>query len=109
MRRRESLAAKSINLLIKRYIVDKEVKHVRFGESCSNVRALKDATFVVLSMNLLKHWKFSDEYVTAFCKENLSFSGDHLRVWIRLHDFLDASQGQLMNLVIVILRLDLAV
>lgn len=52
-------------------------------------------------MNPSAHRQFGDEDVTALREEYRCFGRDHLDFWIGLHDFLDASERELVQFVVV--------
>ena len=58
-------------------------------------------------MNPGTHSEFCNEDIAPFCKQDWSLSGDHLDFRIGLHDLLDASQRQLMQLVVMFVRFEL--
>ena len=84
-----------------RYDVNEEVEHVRFCKSGSNIRALQGPSLVLLGVYPCPHGQFSDEDVTALCKQYWGFRRYHLDIRISLHDLLDSSQRKLMEFVIV--------
>ena len=53
------------------------------------------------------HRQLRDEYITAFREQDRSFSADHLDFGIRLHDFLNPSKWELMELVVMLFRFEL--
>ena len=57
-------------------------------------------------MNPGSHCEFGNEDVAAFREEDWRFGGYHLDFWIGLHDFLDACEWQLMQFIVVIVRLE---
>lgn len=53
-------------------------------------------------MNPCPHREFRDEDIAALCEEDGCFGGYHFDFGIGLHNFLDARQGQLMQLVVMV-------
>lgn len=53
------------------------------------------------------HSELGDEDVTALCEENGRFRRDHLNFGVGLHHLLNACQWQLVQLVVVFVRLEL--
>lgn len=94
--------------LLTRDNVDEEIKHVGLCERRGNVGALQRAPLVFLGMNPGSHGELRDEYVAALGEEDGRFGGYHLDFGIGLHDLFDASEGQLMNLVVVRVALQVA-
>lgn len=87
--------------------VDQKVKHVRLGQSGRNVRSLECAAFVLLGVNPRAHGQLRDEDVAALRKQDWCLSRDHLDVRVCFHDFLDARQRELMQLIVVFIGLEL--
>lgn len=92
--------------LLARDDVDEEVEHVRFGEGGGDIGALQGAAFVVLGVDPGAHGQLGDEDVAALCEQDGGLCGNHLDVGVGLHDLLYASQWQLMDLVVVVIRLE---
>ena len=87
--------------------VDKEIKHVRLGQSGRNVRPLKCAAFVLLGVNPCAHGQLCDEDVATLREQDWRLSRDHFNIRVGLHDFLDTRQRELMQLVVVFIGLEL--
>lgn len=87
--------------------IDQKVKHVRLGERRGNVGSLQSATLVLLCVNPGAHGELGDEDIAAFGEEDWRFSRDHLNFWISLHDLLDSREGQLVQFVVMLVRLQL--
>lgn len=81
--------------------VDEEVEHVGLREGRGNVTALQGTALVLLCMNPRAHGQFGDKDIASLGEEDGCFSRDHLDFGVRLHDLLDSCQGQLMELVVV--------
>lgn len=47
------------------------------------------------------HGEFRDENVAALGEQDGCLGRDHLDLWVRLHDLLDARQRQLVKLIVV--------
>ena len=88
--------------------VDQEIEHVGFGQSRSNVGALERSPFVLFGVDPRAHRQLGDEDVAALGEQNRSFGRYHLDLWVRLHDFLNASQGELVDFVVMSLGLEVA-
>ena len=90
-----------------RHDIDQEVEHVGLGQGRRNVGALQSTALVLFGVDPGAHGEFGDENVTALGKQDGSFGRDHLDFWVGLHNLLDASQGELVQLVVVFVRLEL--
>lgn len=90
-----------------RHYVDEEVEHVGFGQSGGNIASLQGTSFVLLCMNPRAHRQLGDENVTAFGKEDRRLCRDHLDFWVGLHDLLYPCEGQLVQLVVVGIALEM--
>lgn len=91
--------------ILSRYYVYEEVEHVTLGQRASDVTPLQRPSLVLLSVNPGTHRELSDEHVTSLGKEDWSLSRDHFDLGICLHDLLDASERELVQLVVVVVRL----
>lgn len=52
------------------------------------------------------HGELRDEDVAALGEQDGRLGRDHLNLWVRLHDLLDTGKGELMQLVVVGVRLE---
>jgi len=86
--------------------IDEEVKHVGLGECSSDVRALEGASFVVFGVDPGAHCEFGDEDVAAFGEEDGSFGRNHLHFRVCFHDLLDSGEGELVDLEVVVVSLE---
>jgi hypothetical protein len=86
--------------------IDEEVEHVRLAQRGGNVTTLQSAALVLLGVDPGAHGELGDESLAGFGEDYRRFGGDHLDFWVGLHDFLDARERQLVDLVVVVLRLE---
>lgn len=91
--------------LFARNDVDQEIEHVRLGQCRCDVGPLQCAALVLLCVDPCPHGEFSDENVAAFGEENGGLCGYHLYLGICLHDLFDARQRELVQLIVVLVRL----
>lgn len=62
---------------------------------------MEGAALVLLCVDPGAHCEFCDKDIATFREEDWCFGGDHLHVWVGLHDFLDAGERQLVEFVVV--------
>jgi hypothetical protein len=93
--------------LLARNNVNEEVEHVRLGQRRRNVGPLQGTALVLFGVDPGTHSELCDEDVAALCKQDGRLSGDHLDLGVRLHHLLDARQRQLVQLVVMFVRLEL--
>jgi hypothetical protein len=86
--------------------VDEEVEHVRLAQRGGDVTALQSTALVLLGVDPGAHGELGDEGLAGFGEDDRRFGGDHLDFWVGLHDLLDARERQLVDLVVVVLRLE---
>lgn len=92
--------------ILSRYYIDEEVEHVRLAQSGRDVASLQGTTLVLLSMNPRAHGKLCDKGLASLGEDYRRFGGDHLDFRVGLHDLFDARERQLVDLVVVIFRLE---
>ena len=92
--------------VLARYYVDEEVEHVGLAECGCNVAALESATFVFFGVDPGAHGELGDKGLASLGEYDGRFGRDHLNFWVRLHDLLDARKRELVDLVVVVLRLE---
>ena len=83
--------------------VNEKIEHVRLGQGSGNVRSLQSAPLVILGMDPCPHGQLRDEDVTALGKQDGRFRGYHLHLGVCFHHLLYAGQGQLVDLVVVVI------
>jgi hypothetical protein len=88
------------------YNVDQEVEHVGLAQCSGDVAALQSPALVLLSDDPGAHGQFGDEGLAGFGEDYRRLGGDHLDFWIGLHDFLDTGKRELVDLVVVVFRLE---
>jgi len=86
--------------------VDEEIEHVRLAQSGCDVAPLQSTTLVLLSMNPRAHGELCDKGLASLGEYYRSFGGDHLHFWVGLHNLLDARERKLVDLVVVVFRLE---
>jgi hypothetical protein len=86
--------------------IDEEIEHIRLAQRGGDVAALQSAALVLLGVDPGAHSELGDECLAGFGEDNRCLGGDHLDFWIGFHDFLDARERQLVDLVVVVLRLE---
>ena len=113
-RRRRLLSSTSLSTassagrrFLSRDNVDEEVEHVRFCQRGRDVRPLKRPSLVLFGVDPRTHCELGYEDVAAFCKEDGSFGRYHFDFRVGFHDFFDARQRQLVELEVVLVRLQL--
>ena len=92
--------------ILSRYYIDEEVEHVRLAQSGCDVASLQSTTLVLLGVDPRAHGEFGDEGLASLGEDYRRFGGDHLYFRVRLHDLLDARKRKLMDLVVVVFRLE---
>jgi hypothetical protein len=93
--------------LLARDNVNEEVKHVRLGQRRRNVGPLEGATLVLFGVDPGAHGELCDEDVAALREQDGRLRRDHLDLGVCLHHLLDARQRQLVQLVVMFVRLEL--
>jgi len=83
------------------YNIDEEVKHVGLGQGRCNVGALESSSLVLFGVDPGAHGELGDEDVAALGEEDGRLGRDHLNFGVRLHDLLYPGQGQLVELVVM--------
>ena len=92
--------------ILSRYYINEEVKHVRLAQSGCDVASLQGATLVLLSMDPRAHGELCDKGLASLGEDYRRFSRDHLDFRVGLHDLLDARERKLVDLVVVVFRLE---
>lgn len=92
--------------VLPRHDIDEEVEHVGLAERGCYVTALQGATFVLLRMDPRTHGELGDEGLARFGEDYGCLSRDHLDFGVGLHDLLDARERELVDLVVVVFRLE---
>jgi hypothetical protein len=87
--------------------VNEEVEHVGLGQGRGNVGALQGAALVLLSVDPGPHGQLGNEDVAALCEQDGRLGRDHLNLRVGLHHLLYPREGQLMQLEVVVVRLEL--
>ena len=104
-RRRRRPASRSTRPLGRRFLprhdIDQEIEHVTAGQCASDVGSLQRAALVLFGVDPGAHGELGDEDIAAFGEQDGGFGGDHLDVRVGFHDFLDAREGKLVELVVV--------
>lgn len=85
--------------------VNKEIKHVGLGQRRGDVRPLQGSPLVLLRVDPGAHRQLRDEDVAPLGEEDRRLRRDHFHLRIRLHHLLDPRQWQLVDLVVVRVRL----
>jgi len=92
--------------VLARYDVDEEVEHVGLAESGGDVAALESAALVLLGVDPGAHGELGDEGLAGLGEDYGRFGRDHLDFRVGFHDFLDARERELVDLVVVVFGLE---
>jgi len=92
--------------ILSRHDVDQEVEHVRLAQGSCYVTPLQSTTLVLLGVDPGAHGELGNEGLASLGEYDGRFGGDHLNFRIRLHDLLDARKRKLVDLVVVVFRLE---
>lgn len=87
--------------LFARNNVNQEVEHVGLGECRSDVGPLQGSSLVLLGVDPCAHSKLRNEDITALGEQYRRLGANHLDLRVRLHDLLYTGEGQLVELVVV--------
>lgn len=93
--------------LLARHNVNQEVEHVGLGQCICDVGALQRAPLVFLGVYPGAHRQLRDEHVASLCEEDGSLGRNHFDFRVRLHNLLYPRQRQLVELVVMVVRLEL--
>lgn len=92
--------------VLSRYYIDEEVEHVRLAQSGGDIAPLQSATLVLLRVDPRAHGELGDKGLACLGEYDGRFGRDHLDFRVGLHDLLDARERELVDLVVVVFRLE---
>ena len=92
--------------VLARYYVDEEIEHVGLPKSGGDIAALESAAFVLLGVDPGAHGELGNEGLAGLGEYYGRFGRNHLDFRVRFHDLLDASERELVDLVVVVLGLE---
>jgi hypothetical protein len=92
--------------ILARHYIDEEVEHVRLAQSGGDVTPLQSAALVLLCVDPRAHGELGDEGLASLGEYDGRFGGDHLNFRVGLHDLLDTRKWKLVDLVVVVFRLE---
>ena len=92
--------------VLSRYYIDEEVEHVRLAQSGGYITPLQGTTLVLLGVDPGAHGELGDEGLASLGEYDGRLSRDHLNFRVGLHDLLDARERELVDLVVVVFRLE---
>lgn len=87
--------------------INQEIEHVRLGEGSGDIGSLESSSLVILGVDPRPHRELGDEDITSLGEENRRFSRNHLHLRVCFHDLLDSCQGELVDLIVMIVILEM--
>lgn len=87
--------------VVTRHYVDEKVEDVRLLDGRRDIGALQGAALGLLGLRPRAVGELEDEHLARLRKQHRRLCGDHAHVLVRLHDFLDARQGEEVVLEVV--------
>ena len=92
--------------ILARHYIDEEVEHVRFAQSGGDIAPLQSATLVLFCVDPRAHGELGDKGLACLGEYDGRLGRDHLDFRVGLHDLLDARERELVDLVVVVFRLE---